>query len=273
MSAKIKTVPLADIRFDGGTQMRVGLDGDTVREYRDAYESGAEMPPIVVYFDGASHWLADGFHRWHAKHEGGANDIECEVRKGSQRDAIWHAVGANSSHGLRRTNEDKHKAVKTILADAEWSRLSDRQIAEHCGVSHNFVGTIRKQVSSDDTCEAGQSKRRTGADGKSYPAVPKHVKPTTKEPGEPTRSAAASPGKPVEWSCPNCGSDNKQSDDRGVYCGNCLDSDEIETPQPEPPAPKKPEPKSTIIARCEQFWATLTETERIIAAGWFNDQL
>ena len=266
MSAKTKNVPLGDIRFDGGTQMRVGLDGDTVKEYRDAYESGVDMPPVVVYFDGSAYWLADGFHRWHAKHESGATSIECEVRKGSQRDAIWHAVGANSSHGLRRTNEDKHKAVRTVLADVEWAMLSDRQIADHCGVSHTFVARIREQVATVATSQDRQATRRTGADGKSYPAVPQHIKPTPKNgnlnPND-ERIEAAPVAK--KWACPNCGGSNRQYDEDGAFCGDCKDSDDGEpTVQP---------PKSEIVAKCEKFWKPLTPTERVFAAAWFNEQL
>lgn len=270
--AATKTISLADIRFDGGTQMRVGLDGDTVQEYRAAYESGADMPAIVVYFDGSSYWLADGFHRWHARHESGAKDIACEVRKGSQRDAIWHAVGANSSHGLRRTNEDKHMAVKTILADAEWRELSDRQIAEHVGVSNNFVGTIRRQLSSDDSCEAGQVKRRTGADGKSR-RLPQHTKPTPKETDEPRPApviASSATKLPGEWACDNCGGSNRKTDDRGAYCGDCLDGEDV---QPEPVKAKPAGIKSTVVAQCQSLWDALTPTERVVAAQWFQDQL
>ena len=26
---------------------------------------GAEFPPLIVFFDGATYWLADGFHRYY----------------------------------------------------------------------------------------------------------------------------------------------------------------------------------------------------------------
>lgn len=270
--ATIKTLPLDDVRFDGETQMRAGLDGDTVQDYRGVYESGAEMPPAVVYFDGAAYWLADGFHRWHARHEMGLHDIKCEVHKGSQRDAIWHAAGANTSHGLRRTNEDKHKAVRFVLSDAEWSKLSDRQIAEHVGVSQPFVGKIREQVITVITCESRQSSRRTGADGKSYPAVPKHAKPTPKEADEP-KPDAAKQSAPVDdepeqadGDCPKGGEHIWRKDKHGGYCEKCFEPAEKDVT-------KSPSPKSTIISRCEQFWSTLNETERRVAFGWFQEQL
>lgn len=55
-------------------------------------------------------------------------------------------VGANASHGLRRTNADKRKAVEILLNDDEWKLWSDREIARRCLVSHNFVGDIRRSI-------------------------------------------------------------------------------------------------------------------------------
>lgn len=55
-----------------------------------------------------------------------------------------YAAGANGAHGLRRTTDDKRKAVTTLLADPEWAGWSNIAIAKACGVSDHFVGTIRK---------------------------------------------------------------------------------------------------------------------------------
>lgn len=46
------------------------------------------------------------------------------------RDAILYSCGANDRHGLRRTNEDKRRAVKKSLEDPEWSGWSSNKIAE-----------------------------------------------------------------------------------------------------------------------------------------------
>lgn len=52
------------IRIDGGTQSRVELNQETVAEYCEAYKAGANMPPVIVFYDGTDRWLADGFHRY-----------------------------------------------------------------------------------------------------------------------------------------------------------------------------------------------------------------
>ena len=165
----VEFVSLDVIRRDGGTQQRARIDDDVVAEYADAYRAGRHLPALVVFYDGADYWLADGFHRWRAAVRAELEDIDCEVRSGTRRDAVLHSVGANAHHGLRRTREDKRRAVHTLLLDEEWGSRSDRWIAEKCGVSHRTVAAHRADLE-----EAGQLDnlpRRVGADGRSRPAT------------------------------------------------------------------------------------------------------
>jgi ParB-like chromosome segregation protein Spo0J len=140
----VKKLNLNAIRIDGGTQSRVEIDNEAVADYAEAIKVGIDFPPIVVFHDGADYWLADGFHRYHAHKQAGKASIEAEVRSGTVREAILHSLGANCTHGLRRSNADKRKAVQTLLADAEWAAWSDRKIAEACGVTHPFVAHLRR---------------------------------------------------------------------------------------------------------------------------------
>jgi hypothetical protein len=61
-------------------------------------------------------------------------------------DAVLFSVGANATHGLRRSNEDKRRAVKTLLAVAEWAAWPQVKIAEACGVSREFVSRVSTSV-------------------------------------------------------------------------------------------------------------------------------
>ena len=148
----------------------------TVAQYKGDLASGVVFPPLVVFFDGKINWVADGFHRGQAYREAGASTCPCDVRQGTKRDAILYAVGANSTHGLQRTNKDKRRAVMTLLNDAEWSQKSDREVARLAGVSHPFVLSLRSQVITVITSPAqDEQATRKGADGKSYPAKRKPV--------------------------------------------------------------------------------------------------
>ena len=137
---------LEQIRIDGGTQSRVELNQETVAEYAQAFMAGAEFPPVVVVFDGASYWLADGFHRYFGARDAGESAIAVQVINGTQRDAVLYSLKANATHGLKRTNADKRKAVETLLKDAEWAAWSDRKIAEVCGVGYSLVSDVRKAI-------------------------------------------------------------------------------------------------------------------------------
>ena len=131
------------IRCDGGTQPRAAMDENTIDEYAEAMGEETKFPPITVFFDG-EFWLADGFHRLKAAEKIGLFKITVEVKQGSLRDAVLYSCGANATHGLRRSNVDKRRAVLRLLEDKEWSQWSDRSIARCCGVSHDLVNRMRK---------------------------------------------------------------------------------------------------------------------------------
>jgi hypothetical protein len=144
----IKHLPLASIRRDGGTQMRAEIDMLVVAEYAEAYREGADMPPLVAFHDGTDCWLADGFHRILGAEQAGLEKIACDLRPGSQRDALLFACGANAAHGLRRTNEDKHKAVETVLCLfwRERTTESNREVARLCAVTEFLVRTVKREL-------------------------------------------------------------------------------------------------------------------------------
>lgn len=139
-------IELKDIRLDGGTQPRVDVNQDVVNDYADLLLEGVQMPKMEVFFDGISYWLVDGFHRYFAHKKAAITRAECLVHNGTLRDAVLYSLGANEKHGLRRSNEDKRKAVMIMLDDLEWSDWSDHVIAKHCKVSHMTVSRVRKSL-------------------------------------------------------------------------------------------------------------------------------
>lgn len=146
-------VPVGKINTTGGTQMRAGLDDATVFEYGQAMITAngwGTFPAVIAYHDGKDYWLADGFHRVAAFLESFPDlkrKIPVDVRAGTRRDAVLHAAGANAQHGLRRTNQDKRRAVETLLRDEEWRQWSLREIARTCAVSEGFVHKISQELS------------------------------------------------------------------------------------------------------------------------------
>lgn len=173
------------IRIDGGTQARVELDQSIVAEYAEAYQAGAEFPAVTVFFDGTSRWLADGFHRFFAAKKAGKQKILENIIPGTQRDAVLFSLKANATHGLRRTNADKRKAIATLIADSEWATWSDRKIADLCGVSVPLVGAVRRP----EVAEKQQQNRAASAEKKTHGCNP--ITPP------PAAEPAPAPVKPV----------------------------------------------------------------------------
>lgn len=140
-----QTLPLKQIRIDGGTQPRVEISEEVVAEYAEQLREGSAFPPVTVFFDGAAWWLADGFHRYHAHRRAGRETMVADLHDGGLREAILYSVGANIEHGLRRTNEDKRKAVETMLTneivskDENGKPWANREIARRCHVSEITV--------------------------------------------------------------------------------------------------------------------------------------
>lgn len=188
---------LRSIRIDGGTQSRAELNNTTVEEYTEAMLEGTAFPPIVVFFDGASYWLADGFHRYFGADHAGIEEVEAEVRQGTQQDAQLFSFGVNASHGLRRTNADKRKAVTGALQHPVSGQWGDRQIAKHCGVDHKTVAAVRAAIwgNSPDT----PTERTVTRNGTSYQQNTSNIGKTDRPAPAaiPAPAPAAPPPKPV----------------------------------------------------------------------------
>lgn len=194
MQQATETILLRQVMINGDTQMRVGIDQDTVAEYAAAYEAGAEMPPIEVVFDGIAYWLVDGFHRFHAMRQARIDAAKVVVRQGTLSEARWLACAANTKHGLRRTNLDKRMAIKKAMELKP--NASDRDIALHCGVDHKTVQALRAKVVPPTQTDSvpiligevpqsisgplEQPVLREGSDGRLYPASREKPEPPVK---------------------------------------------------------------------------------------------
>jgi hypothetical protein len=168
-------VQLNKIRIDGDTQARPEINYSLVTEYAEKMRDGVKFPPVTVFFDGASYWLADGFHRYHGHKANATKEIEADVQEGTQRDAQLYSFGANDDHGMRRTVEEKRRSVFRMAEDFEWGDYSDREIARICKVSHPFVAKIReglKNVNSPTQNTPVKTKAKADKPAKTVDAKP-----------------------------------------------------------------------------------------------------
>ena len=139
----MKKLNILNIRTDGGTQPRVKLDQDLVKEYAEVMREGVVFPPVEVFHDGSEYWLVDGFHRYFALRANAVTTIEAEVITGTLREAQFYAWKANNKHGNRLKAEDIRAILRIMLTDEEYSKWSNVKIAKELDVSSMTVGRVR----------------------------------------------------------------------------------------------------------------------------------
>jgi len=165
----LETLALDALEFLPKFQLRDGLpegvtyDEATVSEYVSRLENGAEFKPLeavaVAVVKGGKkkvrHLVFSGFNRGEAFRRHGVNSVRVLVYPGTEEDALYYALTANSDESaLPRTRADKHKAFYTLLdTPALKQRAMDagkgtvgiqRAFALACGISHGLVAELLK---------------------------------------------------------------------------------------------------------------------------------
>ncbi len=222
------SLSLEAVRFDDKTRVRAALDEEVIDDYAEQWEGVEEgeypfSTPIDVFFDGTYYWCADGFHRGIAAQKAGRNVITATVHEGTWEDAFLFASKCNCDHGLRRSNEDKRYIINKYLTSKKWGKQSARWIAETCGVSNNFVSTIRNglaeenQTSSDDNRMTVETQ-----DGKTR-AVRKKKKKKSTSGNKPPASDSEDSTQQDYGTCPSCAGTKWNDDDAegDVWCSKC----------------------------------------------------
>jgi hypothetical protein len=158
LARQVLYLEIATIERDAELQARVGLNDDVVKEYAEQMAAGATFPPVVVFTHPGGCSLVDGFHRVAARESLGQSTVLAETREGTREEAVWHGLTANQKHGLRRSNEDKHRCVAKALVHPRAQMLSDRQLGIHCGVHHYTVSRIRQELERNELIEVRDSR-------------------------------------------------------------------------------------------------------------------
>ncbi len=153
---------LDELRLDGGTQARAEMNQATIADYAEAIKAGDTFPPIVAMFDGKTHWVVEGFHRWYAFKAAGKHRVPVLVRRGSQEAAIVAACAANATHGLQRTHADKVKALKMLMETAPGKKMSEADLATHLHIPRPTIHYLKGELVKL-TNEASISKENEGS--------------------------------------------------------------------------------------------------------------
>ena len=155
-------INLEDLTVDAKYQQRVRESSSAIDDLATAYRDGEAVPFIKVVDTGSEKIIVDGFHRYSGAKEAGLSSLECHVIVGTEEEALIEALGANAENkALKRTNQDKRKAVITAKSSPEFKAKSNRDIANICKVSPGLVDKIVKELelqsnaSSDSLAHVG----------------------------------------------------------------------------------------------------------------------
>lgn len=181
-------IAIKDISFDPSSMTRASISQTVVADYQAAITSGERMPPVILFRDSDKKlWIGDGWHQLYAWKANQTVDIKAEVYPGGRREAVLYSLYANATNGLRRSREDKKRAVAVILSDPEGFDTSDNWIANALRVSAEFVAGVRNELRvgfQAEDCDAAETEREitvarsgstykmTVADKKPKPAFP-----------------------------------------------------------------------------------------------------
>jgi hypothetical protein len=138
--------------------------------------------------------------------------MRCACRSGNSANYPRLPLRQFNNEGLKRTNADKEKSVKALLACERWCGMSDREIAHAAGVGDKFVAKQRKHsvsVAVARTSNTTNKETRLGKDGKRYAArrptkstaAPVPVRAAHKPPPSPklTREQIGAPAAGTEY--------------------------------------------------------------------------
>ena len=130
--------------------------------------------------------------------------IEANLYQGSLEDAKWHSFSVNTAHGMRRTKDDKERAVRAALQHPNAANLGNVEIAKHCGVSEGMVRKYRSEKTI--SASSKNTKMRTVTrSGKTYRQNTTNIGKTKSESSKPDKRGKISRNANIPTVAPSKG--------------------------------------------------------------------
>lgn len=175
LDAPQATLALDAIALDADLQPRAQIHNDVLDDYGQLLVDGVRFPPIVVFFDRVTNWLADGYHRWHAHKALGLPRIAADVRQGSKREALLHSLSANAEHGRQRGSADFRKAYDIAVRNelcAPWDANAVRDLIQCSG---RWALELTKRAREERGRERDEAIVSAKASGKNHSEIAKET--------------------------------------------------------------------------------------------------
>ena len=195
-----QSISLDELTLDTMYRVREYNDEGVIMSYAECMETEEDFqkfPPIEVYYDGSSYWVADGRLRCLAAKKAGHKKIHAHITEGDRLGAFWASIVANGRQGFGLSWRDRQRVVTSALRC--WPDRSNQAIAVAVGVSEGTVRRFRAKLTEANEIENPQ--KRVGVDGKRYPTRRKQtvsISPPPPPPEMPKRGAITLKSIPTE---------------------------------------------------------------------------
>ena len=108
-------ISITDVVFDEEIYPRSSWSDEVVERYKEAIESGQNLPPILLETD--TNRLIDGMHRWRARQQLKQDNIEVEYTNVPDGiPAKLYSASLNSTHGHQFSNQDLKALARDIVS-------------------------------------------------------------------------------------------------------------------------------------------------------------
>lgn len=99
-------------------QARAATSPEAIAEYADDMREGQRFPPIIVFLDGNTYWLADGFHRVAAAELAGSKRsmLRSSAADYAMRSSRHHLWADRSDRSLADIFAVQDELVRAIVA-------------------------------------------------------------------------------------------------------------------------------------------------------------
>jgi hypothetical protein len=110
-------IDISKIRFRKCDYPRVKLDRDTVVRYKELYESGAKVDPIIIQKE---RYGIDGKHRLQAQKELGWSQVDVIIKEISANEIYLESIRLNSQHGKQFDKKDRDEQIFKLRTEFHW---------------------------------------------------------------------------------------------------------------------------------------------------------
>ncbi|SDX70340.1 ParB-like nuclease domain-containing protein [Allochromatium warmingii] len=168
-------LPINGLTIDPEIQQRTRVDEALIAEYAENIGDWIHAAPIVVFSDGYSRFVADGFQRTEAARRAGLYEIPAIQFNGTRQDALRYALSANATHGRRRSREDLERAYATAVREGFCQAADTECVASLLKCSARWASELTKLAREAAKIARDAEIQRLAEDGKSQREIAEQV--------------------------------------------------------------------------------------------------